>query len=80
MPGTISGITPAELGQRIGANLRRLRKDRGFTQAALSKNCRCHIDTLRYYESGTRTSFEGLVILLRACQCLGVQLDDLVKE
>jgi len=78
MPHTISDITPKELATRVAANLRRIRQQKGMTRDAISKQCRCHPDTIAFYEGGRRTSFEGLVILLRAADALGVRLDDLL--
>lgn len=80
MPGTISGITARELAVRVGVNLRRIRDERHLSVDELAKRCQCHRDTLRFYEGGQRTRFEGLVLLLRACRVLGVRIQDLVGE
>jgi transcriptional regulator with XRE-family HTH domain len=80
MPHTISEITPKVLATRVGRNLRRLRDRQGLTREAISKQCRCHPDTIAHYEMGTRQAFEGLVILLRAAEALGCRLDDLLED
>jgi transcriptional regulator with XRE-family HTH domain len=78
MPHTLSDISPKDLALRVGANLRRIRDQRGLSRESISKQCRCHPDTIALYERGGRTSFEGLVILIRASHALGVRLDDLL--
>jgi transcriptional regulator with XRE-family HTH domain len=80
MPHTISEITPKVLATRVARNLRRLRTQQGLTREAISKQCQCHPDTVANYEAGTRQSFEGLVILIRAAEVLHVSLDDLLAD
>ncbi len=78
MPHTISEITSKDLSERIAKNLRRIRTEQGMSLMEFSKNCRCHPDTLKFYETGKRTRFEGLVILLRAAKTLDVPLEELL--
>lgn len=75
MPHT--DITVKELGERIAANLRQARVSRGLSQRELARQCRVARRTVANYEGGTRTRFEGLVILLRAAGALGIGVGDL---
>ena len=77
MPGT--DITVKELGERIAFHLREARERKGLSQKALAKRCRMARKTVANYEGGRRTSFEGLVLLVRAAGALGIEVGDLIS-
>ena len=77
MPST--DITVKELGERIGQAIRELRSKSGLSQKELAEACHCTRKTVANYEGGKRTSFEGLVLLLRMSKALGVRIGDIVR-
>ena len=60
----------ANLRRDIGANIKRLRRERGWTQADLARESGLSIDTVRSYEGGrTSPSVVSLAALKRALRC-----------
>jgi ribosome-binding protein aMBF1 (putative translation factor) len=58
------------LRQRLGANLRRLRRARGLTQAALAQRARCHPNTVGRLERGaTDPTLDTLARLAHGLGC-----------
>jgi transcriptional regulator with XRE-family HTH domain len=78
MPHT--AISVKELGVRVATNLKRIRIDQRLTQNELANRCKVTRRTISNYEEGKRNKFEGLVLLIRASQALGITLNDLLVE
>ena len=68
------------LGKRIGTNLRAARRRAGIGTKELARKCKVSPRTLRYYETGGRNKFEGIVILLRAAEALGIEFTDFMRN
>jgi len=66
------------IGEKIGANIQKLRKRAGMSQKELAESIEISQQGLSYYESGRRNKFEGVVFLCRIAKKLGVSVEDLV--
>ncbi len=76
MPHT--NIKRDEIAERIGRNLKEARTQAGMSPKHLAHQCRMSLRALRYYESGERTKFEGIALLIRAAAAMNVSFSDLI--
>lgn len=60
------------------AALKRIRKERGFTQQQLADELGMHIKSYQRYECGTRRP--NIYILLKIADILGVKASELLEE
>jgi HTH-type transcriptional regulator, competence development regulator len=64
--------------RRFGATLKRLREQRGLSQAALARQARVTQAAISQWESGIR-AVPNLALALRVAKALGVELRELVQ-
>jgi transcriptional regulator with XRE-family HTH domain len=64
--------------RRFGATLKRLREQRGLSQAALARQARVTQAAISQWESGVRV-VPNLALALRVAKALGVELRELVE-
>jgi len=62
----------------MGANVRRLRADRGLTQESLSDNAGIHVTYLRGIEAGRRNP--SLLVIGRLAKALSVRPAELLRH
>jgi transcriptional regulator with XRE-family HTH domain len=69
---------PDEALSPLAQNLRRLRTERGWSQAELAKQIGAHLTHVSRVETGKYTP--GLEFVVKAARAFGVTVDDLVAE
>src|SRR2546422_972150 len=75
--GQLNPIGGKSMATTLSLRLRKLRKERGFTQAQLAKRANVRQATISEWESGTVHRMDT-DLLDRVCEVLGVPLGELV--
>ncbi len=60
--------------EKIGIAIRKLRKQKGYSQLQLSRNI-CHRTTITHLENG-RFKAPSIILLSKVCKKLEIKLDD----
>lgn len=63
---------------RVGLNVQRLRRDKGFSQEELAARAEMHQTYLSGVERGVRNA--SILVLARIAKALGVDVEELVKR